>query len=188
MSRTPDRSSRRLGQRVWDPLLRLLHWLLLATLVASWFTRHSPGRIHEWVGYAALAVVVLRLVWGFVGPRHARFSDFLRSPAITMRYLSAALAGGAARYLGHNPLGGWMTVILLATVALIAVSGWLYTTDRFWGIAWVGNTHLWLTYVLMGLVALHLLGVLWTSIKTRENLVAAMLHGRKAPPRPGDID
>lgn len=188
MSRTPEPTSGHGRYRVWDPLLRLLHWLLLTTLVASWFTRHSPGRIHEWVGYAALGVVAVRLLWGFVGPRHARFADFLRSPSTTWRYLAAALSGDAARYLGHNPLGGWMTVVLLVTVALIGVSGWLYTTDRFWGIAWVGNTHLWLTYVLMGLVALHLLGVLWTSIKTRENLVAAMVHGRKAAPRHGDID
>lgn len=174
--------------RVWDPLLRLLHWSLVATVVASWLTRHSPGRIHEWVGYGALAVVVLRVAWGLFGPRHARFPSFVQGPGATRRYLADALAGRAPRYLGHNPLGGWMTVVLLLTVGVISVTGWMYTTDRFWGVAWVGNTHLWLTNGLMGLVALHVLGVLWTSLKSRENLVGAMVHGRKRGPGPGDID
>jgi cytochrome b len=186
--KTPEEAGRRARHRVWDPLLRFLHWSLLISVVAGWFTRHSPGRIHEWVGYAALAVVVVRVLWGFAGPHYARFAQFVRSPVATSAYLSAVISGSAPRYVGHNPLGGWMTVVLLTVVGLVCVSGWLYTTDRFWGIAWVGNTHLWLTYLLIGLVALHLLGVAWSSFKNRENLVAAMFHGRKATPRVGDVD
>ncbi|KAA9134233.1 cytochrome B [Marinihelvus fidelis] len=165
--------------RVWDPLLRLLHWSLVATVVASWLTRHSPGRLHEWVGYGAMAVVAIRFAWGFAGPYYARFSQFVRPPGQALAYLRDARQGRATRHLGHNPAGGWMTVVLLLFVAAISITGWMYTTDRFWGIAWVGETHLWLTNALMLLVALHLAGVAWSSWVHRENLVAAMLHGKK---------
>ena len=187
MTTTTDTPTGPSRVRIWDPLLRLLHWSLVATMAASWFTRHSPGRWHEWVGYAALAVVLVRMAWGFVGPEYARFGQFVRGRIGTRDYVMAALAGRAPRYLGHNPLGGWMTIALLLTVTAIGVTGWMYTTDRFWGIAWVGNTHLWLTYFSFLLIGLHVVGVAWTSWKCRENLVVAMVHGCKAPPRDGDV-
>ncbi len=165
--------------RVWDPFQRLLHWLLVVTVVVSWLTRHNPGRLHEWIGYGALAVVVSRGAWGFIGPRFARFSEFALAPTELVRYIRATRDGAPPRYLGHNPPGSWMSVVLLLMVAAICVTGWMYTTDRFWGIAWVGNTHLWLTNALIPMVALHVLGVAWSSWKHRENLVAAMVHGRK---------
>ncbi len=168
--------------RVWDPFLRLSHWSLVIAVVTAWFTRHARGDLHDWIGYAALAVVALRTAWGFTGPRYARFRQFLRPPAVTLAYLRDTLSGSAPRFIGHNPLGGWMSMVLLGTVGLICITGWLYTTDRFWGVAWVGNLHLWLTWVLMGLVGLHLLGVAWSSLKHRENLVASMIHGAKTAP------
>jgi cytochrome b len=165
--------------KVWDPLVRVGHWLLVASVLAAWFTRHAPGRWHEWLGYASLTVVVVRVAWGFVGPDRARFADFVRSPRATVRYAIALTNAREPRHLGHNPLGGWMVVALLATVLLVGLSGWLYTTDRFWGVEWVEKLHSTLTDVLWVLVALHLGGVLLTSLRHRENLVASMLHGRK---------
>ncbi len=154
--------------RVWDPLVRIAHWLLVASILAAWFARGAP---HEWLGYAALAIVLLRILWGCVGPAPARFTRFRREE----------------RYLGHNPLGGWMIVALLSAVILLAASGWLATTDRFWGVAWVQDLHAWLADLLVALAALHVAGVAYSSLRHRENLVAAMLTGRKRPPAAGDV-
>lgn len=165
--------------RVWDPVVRLGHWLLVAAVAAAWFTRHSAGSWHEIVGYASLAIVGLRLVWGAIGSRYARFSGFVVAPRATLAYARQVWRRREPRHLGHNPLGGWMVVALAVLVILVGASGWLYTTDRFWGIAWVEAVHLWLTYLLFALVALHVAGVLYASLRHRENLVAAMIHGRK---------
>ena len=123
---------------VWDPVVRIAHWILAACVIAAWFTR---GATHDGLGYGAIGVVALRLVWGWVGPRHAHFGEFVRSPASTLAYARAVLAGVEPRYLGHNPLGAWMIVALLAMIALVAGTGWLSTTDRFWGVEWLQETH-----------------------------------------------
>lgn len=165
--------------RVWDPLVRVGHWLLALSVLFAWLTRHSPGPWHEWIGYTSLAIVAVRLVWGWRGSHHARFAQFVYGPRATLAYARALLGGREPRTLGHNPLGGWMILALLVTVTLVGASGWLYTTDRFWGVEWVEQLHGWLTNVLWALVGLHVAGVLYTSLRHRENLVAAMLHGRK---------
>jgi cytochrome b len=167
------------GVRVWDPLVRVAHWLLVASVTAAWLTRHASGAWHEVLGYAVLGVVTVRLAWGFVGSRHARFADFVVGPAGTLCYARQTLRRQERRYLGHNPLGAWMIVALIVTLLVISVSGWLYTTDRFWGVAWVEMIHGKATDVLLLLVALHVAGVLYASWRHRENLVVAMLHGRK---------
>ena len=164
---------------VWDLAVRVLHWSLVLTVAAAWLTRHSPGRWHEWLGYATLAIVMARVTWGFRGSRYARFADFVRPLSVTAAYGRDVVAGREARFIGHNPLGGWMVLALLTMVALVGFTGWLYTTDRFWGIAWVEDLHKALSDVLFAFVALHILGVLFTSRRHREDLVAAMLHGRK---------
>ena len=175
---------------VWDALIRVLHWSLVLTVAAAWLTRHSPGRWHEWLGYATLVVVAARTAWGFLGSGHARFADFVRSFPATAGYARDLVQGREARYLGHNPLGGWMVVALLSMVVLVGFTGWLYTTDRFWGVPWVEELHETLSDILFVFVALHILGVVFTSVRHRENLVAAMLHGRKpvdpARHNPGD--
>jgi len=174
------------GVPVWDALVRVLHWSLVLTVAAAWLTRHSAGRWHEWLGYATLAIVAARTAWGFLGSGHARFADFLRSFPVTARYAQDVLARRESRYLGHNPLGGWMVVALMSMVALVGFTGWLYTTDRFWGVPWVEELHETLSDVLFAFVALHILGVIFTSARHRENLVAAMLHGRKPAGPAGD--
>jgi cytochrome b len=165
--------------RVWDPLVRSGHWTLVLCVLAAWATRHQPGPWHEWFGYAVLGVVGIRVVWGWCGTRHARFGDFVQGPRITLDYARAVLARAEPATLGHNPLGGWMVVALLSTLGLVCGTGWLYTTDRYWGVEWVETLHGSLTDLLMVLVALHVAGVAYTSWHHRENLVAAMLHGSK---------
>lgn len=172
--------------RVWDALVRIGHWVLVIGVCAAWFT-HEQGKLHEWLGYLVLAVVAVRAVWGFVGSRYARFAQFVRSPSATIDYSKQLLAHREPRHIGHNPLGGWMIVALLATTLVVCVSGWLYTTDRFWGIAWVGDLHEHSTNVLLTLAALHIGGVIFSSLRHAENLVAAMVTGRKRAPGPGDV-
>lgn len=165
--------------RVWDPLVRVGHWLLAVSVLLAWLTRHSPGPWHEWIGYVSLLVVAVRIGWGWFGSRHARFPEFVKGPRATLSYASALVKRREPRTIGHNPLGGWMIVALLLTVVLTGASGWLYTTDRFWGVEWVERLHAGLTNLLIGLALLHVAGVLYASFSHRENLIAAMFHGRK---------
>lgn len=165
--------------KVWDPLLRVGHWSLAACVLLSWATGEGGKGLHEGLGYAAAAIVAIRIAWGFAGPRFARFADFVRGPKATLAYGLRVLAGTEPRYLGHNPLGGWSIIALLACIVLTSLSGWLYTTDEYWGVKWVGEMHEALADALLALIALHLAGVALASWRHRENLVASMLHGRK---------
>ncbi|HNP35276.1 MAG TPA: cytochrome b/b6 domain-containing protein [Woeseiaceae bacterium] len=165
---------------VWDPVVRIGHWVLVASVLAAWLTRHSGGSWHEWTGYTALLVVLVRCIWGWTGSHYARFRHIVRGIGVTTRYAKDVLHREEARFVGHNPLGGWMIVALLSTVASVSLTGWLYTTDRFWGVEWVESLHSRLTDGLIVLVVLHVAGVLYTSYRHRENLIAAMIHGNKA--------
>jgi cytochrome b len=171
---------------VWDPLVRVCHWLLVAAVAVAWFTRKGGGLWHEWAGYVSLAIVAVRLIWGCCGTPNALFSNFVRSARVTLGYARAMLVGREARYLGHNPLGAWMIVVLLLDVVLVGTSGWLYTTDRFWGVEWVENLHASLAEILLWLIAAHIAGVVYASLRHRENLIAAMLHGRKRAAQSND--
>jgi cytochrome b len=165
--------------KVWDAFVRIAHWSLVVSVSASWLTRHSDSPWHEWLGYAALAIVVLRMLWGLIGSPHARFTDFVRRPAATLAYTKAVVRHREPRFLGHNPLGGWMIVALMTTVALLGLTGWLGTTDAYWGIAWVADTHEALSDILLVLITLHIAGVVFSSLRHRENLVKAMITGHK---------
>jgi cytochrome b len=164
---------------VWDPAVRVGHWLLVASVAVAWLTRAGSHEWHEFAGYVALAIVGLRIFWGWIGPPRARFGDFVVRPRAAIAYAHDMLNRREARYLGHNPLGGWMIVALLVTVASVGFTGWLYTTDRYWGVEWVETLHSRLADLLWILVGLHVAGVIYASFHHRENLVAAMLHGRK---------
>jgi len=165
--------------KVWDPLVRILHGGMIACVVVAWLI--TEGRVHDGAGYTLLALIIVRIVWGFVGPERARFANFIRAPLSVARYARLVLAGREPRHLGHNPLGGWMILALLATGAAVSVSGVVYTTDAFWGVEWVERIHVFLAELLLVLAAVHVAGVIFTSIRQRENLVAAMLHGKKRP-------
>ena len=169
--------------RVWDPLVRVAHWTLVTCVLAAWLTAELESeagrRAHEWLGYAALAVIAVRVVWGWAGAGYARFSDFVRGPAQTMAYARLVAARAEPRYLGHNPLGGWMVIALLTMAIAAGVSGWLSVTDRFWGVKWVQELHEAVANTLLWLVGFHVAGVIYTSWRHRENLVRAMFTGRK---------
>jgi cytochrome b len=173
---------------VWDPLVRVMHWSLVATVLLSWMTKEGGGKWHEWLGYAASALVSLRITWGVVGSRYARFTQFVRAPRVTLHYGARVLRGTAPRHIGHNPLGGWMAVALLIAVGLTGLTGWLYTTPQYWGVEWMEDTHDAMAIAVLILAAMHVAGVFTTSLTHRENLVAAIIHGRKRAAHADDID
>jgi cytochrome b len=186
---------------VWDPFVRVSHWgLVTAILVAlatslvlppTWITAHIVS------GTVAATLVVARIVWGLLGPTTARFSSFVRGPREFLRHLEELWHGEADRHLGHNPAGGAMIVALLATVSVIALTGFVtlggsfksgplsfatsFATGEF-----ARHLHELLAYGLIGLIFLHIGGAVFESRRTRENLVHAMVHGRKAD-RHGDV-
>lgn len=165
--------------RIWDAPVRILHWALVGTVSAAWWTSNEIGALHEYVGYGVAAIVLARLVWGFAGTHYARFTQFMKPVAASYAYLRQVAHGSAPRHLGHNPLGGWMIVSLLSCLGLLVGSGWAATTDLLWGYAWPVLLHVIIAWLLVGLVALHIAGVLFTSWKHRENLILAMFSGNK---------
>jgi cytochrome b len=173
--------------RVWDPLVRIFHWTLVICIAVAWITDHSSEAIHQSAGYTAAALVSVRLIWGFIGSPYARFRQFVRAPSVVRNYLAAIARGDEARYVGHNPAGGAMIVVLLTAIAATAISGWLMTTDTFYGEDWVEAVHSTSAYLTLALIALHVAGVLLASLRHHENLVRAMITGRKRQPLPEDV-
>jgi cytochrome b len=165
--------------RVWDPVVRLFHWSLVASFITAWVTGDELQRVHEIAGYVIVGLLVVRVLWGFVGTAHARFSDFVYRPSAVIGYLIDTARRRARRYLGHNPAGGAMVVALLMLLAVAAASGIMMTTDAFWGVEWVEETHEAAANLTLVLIGFHLAGVFVASVEHRENLVRAMVSGRK---------
>jgi cytochrome b len=164
--------------RVWDPLVRILHWSLVGA-VAIALVSADDRAIHEASGYLVLGIVLIRVAWGLIGPRHARFTDFVKSPRTVLAYLRDVMLRKPRRYLGHNPAGGAMIVAILLLLVAAVGSGWLSLTDRFFGVAWVENLHAASANLLILLVLAHLAGVVLASLQHKENLIRAMFTGRK---------
>ena len=173
--------------RVWDPLVRTFHWTLALSFAVAWLSSEHSGRLHELAGYVAGVLVLARVAWGFFGPGYARFSQFVQPPAAVAAYLSSIATGSERRFIGHNPAGGAMIVILLASVMATAATGWMLTTDAFWGSLAVQRVHSILAHGVLLLVLAHLGGVALASVRHRENLVRAMVIGDKRAAAPGDV-
>ena len=179
--------------RVWDPLVRVFHWTLAVAFLTAYLVEDDWLALHVLAGYTVLGLLLFRLVWGVIGTRHARFTDFVRSPAVVLAYLKDVLATRAKRYLGHNPAGGAMVVALLVSLLLTTVSGLaLYGYREFSGpLAGVmysaspglggvlQEVHEFCSQSTVVLVLLHLAGVALASLQHGENLVRSMISGRK---------
>ncbi len=165
--------------KVWDPFVRVFHWSLATLFLVAYLTADEIEKVHIAAGYTIAALVALRIVWGFVGPAHARFSNFVHSPRATLSYLRDVALLRAPRYIGHNPAGGAMIVGLLVTLTGTCITGYMMTTEAYWGAKTVEEIHEVLANLTVGLVIFHVLGVLVASFEHRENLVKAMITGRK---------
>ncbi|MEH6617888.1 MAG: cytochrome b/b6 domain-containing protein [Porticoccus sp.] len=168
--------------KVWDPVVRICHWFTVTVVLIN-ATFLDEGSIHEALGYAVAALLVVRLVWGFVGTKYARFSTFVPTRQRLREHLSGrSLAGqsdSGSAIIGHNPLGALMIFNLLLTLVVICLTGHFMTTDRFWGSEIMEDVHeAFVTYLLVS-VAIHVAGVLIESFRTRANLISAMVTGKK---------
>jgi cytochrome b len=172
---------------VWDRFVRVFHWSLVILIAGAWLSSDDWRALHEWLGYVAAALVAARIAWGFLGPRRARFVDFVRGPAVTLRYLGEVARSRERRMLGHNPLGGAMIVVLILTISTTALTGWLQTTDTFFGSPMLESFHATLAAIILVLVGIHVAGVIHASWHHRENLVRAMVTGHKRAPGPEDV-
>jgi len=165
--------------KVWDPLVRVFHWSLATLFVTAYLTGEDGGQVHIAAGYGIAGLIALRIIWGIVGPRQARFSNFVRSPREVLAYLRDVALRRAPRYLGHNPAGGAMIIALLVMLLGTGITGYLMTTDAFWGAKWIEDVHETLAGLTVGLVVFHILGVLLSSLLHGENLVKSMITGWK---------
>lgn len=168
--------------RVWDPLVRVFHWSLVAAFATAWATGEDIMSLHQLAGYLIIALIAIRVVWGLIGGRHARFSDFLYRPTTILRFIKDSFAFRARRHIGHNPAGGAMVIALLLALVATAGSGFMMTTDGFRSVRWVRDVHEIAVDLSLFLIVLHLAGVALASFEHRENLVKAMLTGRKRAP------
>ena len=164
--------------KVWDPLVRIFHWSLAGLFLANFFTEEGEF-VHRAFGYTILILIAVRILWGVIGTRHARFSDWVPGPQRLRHYLRERLAGRSRRQLGHNPGAAVMILALLGGVVLVGFTGWLQTTDTFFGDGWLEDLHEVLAYGVLGLVVVHVLAAIGESMHYRENLIASMIHGRK---------
>lgn len=164
---------------VWDPLVRLFHWSLVAAFAANAFVTRPGKEAHELIGYAVAGLIALRLVWGLIGPRHARFADFPPSPAGAIGQLRQMATGRREVHAGHSPLGALMIYNLLLTMAAIALTGWMQTTVAYFGVDWVTEVHEALvTWAELSVVA-HVAAVVLESRRLRVNLPKSMVTGYK---------
>lgn len=173
---------------VWDPVVRIVHWLIVIGFALNMFVTEDGKPIHRWIGYAILAAILFRLVWGFVGTTHARFSDFVPTPARLWNYGKALLRGQEPRYVGHNPAAAMMIIALISLLVLCGITGWMQGLDAFWGKEWVQDLHEASAYAISALVGIHVLAAIVESLRHRENLIWAMMTGRKRAPSGTDID
>ncbi|MGY8872147.1 MAG: cytochrome b/b6 domain-containing protein [Pseudomonadales bacterium] len=176
--------------KVWDPFVRIFHWSLVLFFVAAYLSEDDFEMIHIYAGYAVSILVVFRLLWGFIGPKYACFSNFVKSPSDTISYLKSLLIGSPKHYVGHNPAGGMMVVALLVSLAITGFSGVVLLGIEGGGpmagsfVAnfnedWVEELHEFFANTSVLLVVLHVVGVMASSMLHRENLIRSMFTGVK---------
>jgi cytochrome b len=179
--------------KVWDVPTRLFHWALVGVFVFQYVTVElldDAMQLHFYGGYVALGIILFRIIWGFVGTYHARFSNFVYSPSAAFTYAKESAQGRAQTYLGHNPLGAYSVLAILALMLTQAVSGLFMTDDIFLdgpyynvfsdsvddAMNFLHHNAITLMY---GLLVLHLLAIGWYRVKKKQKLIPAMLHGNK---------
>jgi cytochrome b len=173
-SATPERKV-----LVWDAPVRVFHWLMVLSFAGAYLTAESERwrLLHVTLGYTMAGLVAFRLVWGLVGTRHARFASFVRGPAAVVRYLCSLLSGQPEPHAGHNPAGALAIVLLLGMTLLVTAAGW--ATYNELGGEWLEELHEGAANVMLAIVGVHVAGVVLSSWLHHDNLVGAMLSGRR---------
>jgi cytochrome b len=179
--------------QVWDIPTRLFHWILVGLLIFSYITGKiglTAMRYHEWSGFAILVLVVFRLVWGFIGGQHSRFSNFVKGPAAVIQYASSLLRKDSKPHIGHNPLGGWSILAMLISLLIqvgtglfanddILTEGPLYAMVSKQTSDWLTGIHHLNQKLLIVLVLIHIAAVFYYLIAKRQNLIKPMISGNK---------
>jgi cytochrome b len=181
----PQRASAIREVLVWDAPVRVFHWLMVLSFVGAYLTAESERwrLVHVTLGYTMAGLVVFRIVWGLVGTRHARFSSFVRGPTTVAAYLRGLIRGRPERHVGHNPAGAVAIVSLLVLTVVVAATGWAAYNEV--GGEALEELHEVVANVMLAIVGVHVAGVLIGSWLHRDNLIGAMLTGRK-PVHPND--
>lgn len=165
---------------IWDAPVRVFHWLMVLSFAGAYLTAESERwrLVHVTLGYTMAGLLAFRIVWGLVGTRHARFSSFVRGPAAVLRYLRGMVSGHPEHYAGHNPLGAVAIVTILGLTGIVTASGWAIYSDL--GAKWPEQLHEGAANAMLVVVGVHIVGVLIGSWMHHDNLIGAMVTGRKA--------
>lgn len=171
--------------RVWDPFVRVFHWSLVTLFTLNIAILDDESKAHEWAGYAVLGLVAARILWGFVGTRHARFSAFPPSAGAAWEHVEELLGGREPRetHLSHNPLGALMVYNLLVCMVALGVTGWMMTLNAYWGAEWLEELHEAIANWALLSVGLHVAGVAVETWRSKVPLAKAMVTGWKLMPR-----
>lgn len=181
------------NEYVWDPLVRIFHWTLVIAFAIAFISEDDYLTIHSWAGYTILSLLIIRIFWGFVGTKHAKFSDFTFSKQDITQFIKDTFSLKAKRYLGHNPAGGAMVFILIVSLLFTACSGLmifaieegqgplaflLSGVSPFWG-DMIEEVHEFFANFILFLIAVHIAGVIIESLIHGENLIKSMFTGKK---------
>ncbi len=164
---------------VWDPIVRPFHWSVVLGCVLNLFVLDPSGAAHRYIGYGVAVALLVRLVWGFVGTRYARFSDFTPSRRALVEYTRDLRHGRERRFLGHNPAGAVMMLVLMALLAAVSATGWMLGLDVFWGNETLFQVHQTIANSILVLALLHAGAAVIESWRHNENLIWSMVTGRK---------
>ncbi|MCK4709509.1 MAG: cytochrome b/b6 domain-containing protein [Gammaproteobacteria bacterium] len=176
--------------KVWDPLVRLFHWSLVVTFFIAFITEDDWINLHVATGYAVAMLVGFRLVWGLIGTRYARFSQFVKSPAQVLSYIKKMLTFNVPHYVGHNPAAAAMIISLLISIIMLSITGMVIIAAEGQGplagtfmagfnAEWMEEIHEFFANFTMLLVVAHVAGVFFSSMLEGDNLLRAMITGRK---------
>lgn len=172
-------------QMIWDPLVRLVHWSVAVGIVLNATLFEEDSKWHNMVGYVIFGLVIVRLLWGLIGTKPARFSSFPPSIAAAADYVRTIKRDDKSEHLSHNPLGALMVYNLWASILMISATGFMMGTNRFFGMEWVEELHEAIFFWLMVSVFVHVGGVIFESRRSGHKLVRAMITGERSRPEKG---
>lgn len=170
--------------KIWDLFVRIFHWSVVLIFMLDFWLIEDDGSwsLHRILGYTLAGLVVMRIIWGFIGPHTARFASFFPTPQRVKNHLNDLKQRTVDPREGHNPMGGAMVILLLTMLIVITFSGWMQTWDMFWGEEWLEEVHEISANITMFLVTLHVAAVIIMTKVTGIPLLRTMLTGKRTGP------